>query len=122
VRVEITVVSDLIIFVRFNITLRVEMTLCVYKSHSACGKYNLRVESTLRVEITLYIYIYITLVRVKIKLVRVNTVCVLTHKSDFYTQSVVLTRISVRITFVSVIITFVSVIITLIRVNITLYV
>jgi hypothetical protein len=39
--------------------------------------------------------------------------CVLiTHKSDFYTQSVVLTRMSV-------IINFVSVIITLIRVNIT---
>jgi hypothetical protein len=35
-RVKITVVSVVITFVRFKITLRVEITLCVYKSHYAC--------------------------------------------------------------------------------------
>jgi hypothetical protein len=43
VRVEITVVSVAITFVLVKITLRVEITLCVYKSHSACVSRNLRV-------------------------------------------------------------------------------
>jgi hypothetical protein len=43
VRVEITGVSVVMTFVRFNIILRVEITLFVYKSHSACGNYTLRV-------------------------------------------------------------------------------
>jgi hypothetical protein len=47
VHVEITVVSFVITFVRFNITLRVEITLCVLKLHSACVKYILRVEVAL---------------------------------------------------------------------------
>jgi hypothetical protein len=54
--------------------------------------------------------------RVPITHIRVN----ISYKSDFYTQSVVLTRMCVIINFVSVIINFVSVTITLIRVNITL--
>jgi hypothetical protein len=35
VRVEITVVSVVITFVRDKVTIRVEITLCVYKSHSS---------------------------------------------------------------------------------------
>jgi hypothetical protein len=62
VRVEITVVSVVITFLRFNITLRVkitclnqtmrvEITLCVWKLHSVCRWH------TLRVDVTLYVYI-----------------------------------------------------------------
>jgi hypothetical protein len=43
----------------------------------------------------------------------------ITQKSDFYTQSVLSTRISVIITLVSVIITLIRVKITLLRVEIT---
>jgi hypothetical protein len=42
VRVEITVVSVVITFVRVKITIRVEITLCVYKSHSFMSRYHTR--------------------------------------------------------------------------------
>jgi hypothetical protein len=52
---------------------RVEITLCVLKSHSACGNHTLRAEITLvRVEITL-VRVEITLVRIEITLVHVET-------------------------------------------------
>jgi hypothetical protein len=52
-RVELTVVSVVITFVRVKITLRLEITLCVYKTR-ACWNHTLRSEITLvRVEITL---------------------------------------------------------------------
>jgi hypothetical protein len=114
VRVEITVVITL---VRLNIKLRVKITLCVLKSHSACGNY------TLRVEITLFVW----KLRSETTLVRMN----ITH-SDFYTHSVILTRMSVNthtcqhhtlrveITLVRIEITVVSVVITYVRVKITL--
>jgi hypothetical protein len=43
VRVEITVVSVVITFLGVKITLHVEITPCVWKSHSACENRNLRV-------------------------------------------------------------------------------
>jgi hypothetical protein len=42
-RVEITVVSVAITFVRVKITLRIATTLSVYKSHYTCGNRILRV-------------------------------------------------------------------------------
>jgi hypothetical protein len=45
VRIKITVVSVVITFARFKITLRVEITLSVWKSHSACENRNLRAHS-----------------------------------------------------------------------------
>jgi hypothetical protein len=113
VLVEITVVR--VVFVRFNITLLVEIILCVKKSHLACGN------DTLRLEITLCVWkshsAYKNHTRACWNYTLLSDITVvrvfITHKSDFYTQSVVLTRMNV-------IINFVSVIITLIRVNITL--
>jgi hypothetical protein len=76
VRVEITVMSVVIKFVRFNIILRVEITLCVYKLHSACRNHTLLVEITLvRVEITV-LSVVITFERVKITLRLEITLCV----------------------------------------------
>jgi hypothetical protein len=43
VRLEITVVSVFVTFVRVKITLNVEITLCVWKSHSAYGSHTLRI-------------------------------------------------------------------------------
>jgi hypothetical protein len=55
VRVEIYVVSVVFTVMRFNITLRVEITLCVWKLHSACRSHTLHILITLvRVEITLF--------------------------------------------------------------------
>jgi hypothetical protein len=76
VRVEIRVVSVVIRFVLFNCILRVEITLCVCKSHSACGNYTLRVEITLvRVE-SIVVSVVITFVRDKITLRFEITLCV----------------------------------------------
>jgi hypothetical protein len=56
--------------------MRVEITLCVCKSHSACGNYTLRVEITLvRVESTV-VSVVITFVRDKITLRFEITLCV----------------------------------------------
>jgi hypothetical protein len=120
--------------VSHNHTLRVEITFvrvkithCVWKLHSACRNH------TLRVEITLYVNKSHSCVLKTFRSEITPCVCSyhsmrvhITHKSDFYTHlsviitfvSVIITFVSVIITFVSVIITFVSVIITLIRVNI----
>jgi hypothetical protein len=75
VRIEITLVRDGITFVLVKITMRVNVTLCVYKSnllvsksHSACRNYTLGVEINLiRVGITI-VCVVITLVSVKITL------------------------------------------------------
>jgi hypothetical protein len=85
VRVKIAVVSVVITFMRFNITLRLEITLCVWKSHST--------------------YIHLTRACLNHHSMRVN----ITYNSDFYTQSVVLTRMSLIIAFESVIITHIRV-------------
>jgi hypothetical protein len=57
--------------VRFNITLREGITICVYKSHDACVNYTLRVEITL-VGVVLarinFVSVIITLICVNITL------------------------------------------------------
>jgi hypothetical protein len=79
---------------------------CACRNHiCACQNHTAFENHTLRVEITLY--------ENKSHFVFRNFTRACVHHSDFYTQSVVLTRMSV-------IITFLSVIITLIRVNIAL--
>jgi hypothetical protein len=91
-----------------NYTMRVEITLCVWKLHSACKNHNLRVE------IAFYVYkSHSCVLKSHFAFRNFTLTCVhhnmrvnITHKSHFYTQSII--------------ITFVSVIITLIRVNITL--
>jgi hypothetical protein len=44
--VEITVMSVVFTFVGVKITLRVEITLCIYKSHPPCGNRTLRIQIT----------------------------------------------------------------------------
>jgi hypothetical protein len=82
--------------------------ICACQSHTAIGNYSLRVEITFCVWQSLSAFKNYSRACVHHS-IRVN----ITHKSNFYKQSVVLTRMSV-------IITFVSVIITLIRGNIAL--
>jgi hypothetical protein len=83
-RVEITVVSVVIIFVRVKVTMRVQITLCMYKSHSACINHTRKCHNhthawqnpTLRVKITLK-RIEITVLSGKITLIRDKiTLCV----------------------------------------------
>jgi hypothetical protein len=87
---------------------------CVWKLHSACRNHILRVAIKLCVcksHFAFRNYSRACVYHMFITYLLVN----ITHKSDFYTQSVVFTRMNV-------IIIFVSVIITLIRVNIALWV
>jgi hypothetical protein len=64
-------------------TMRVNITLCVWISHYACEHHTMRVNITRCVWISHYACEHHNM--------RVNIL----HKSDFYTQSVVLTRMSV---------------------------
>jgi hypothetical protein len=81
----------------------------VLKHHTGCGNY------TLRVEIPLYVFkSHSCVLKSHFAFRNYTRVCVhhsvrvnITHKSDFYTQSVFLTRMCVMITFVSVIITLI---------------
>jgi hypothetical protein len=50
VRIEITFVSAVITFVLVKITLRVAITLCVWKLHSACRNHILRKQITLCIQ------------------------------------------------------------------------
>jgi hypothetical protein len=76
-RVEITFISVAITFVRVKITLRVTITLCVYKSHYACIYQTLCVNITLCVWTSHYAFenhtmrVNIPLVYVEMTLVRV---------------------------------------------------
>jgi hypothetical protein len=106
VRITIIVVSVVITFVRVKITLCLEITLCVLKSHSACGNYTLRIEFTLYVDKS-----HSCVLKSHFSFRNYTRACVhhsmrmnITHKSDFYMQSVVLTHMCVIITFVSAII------------------
>jgi hypothetical protein len=84
------------------------LTYRVWKLNSALRNHTLRVEIALgRIEITFCVQ------KLHSCMCSSQYACGHHKKSDFYTQSVVVTRMSVPITFVSVIIT-------LIRVNITL--
>jgi hypothetical protein len=68
VRVEITLVRIVITFVPFEITLRVESTLCVWKSHSTCINHNRAFRNHTLCVIFTGIRVKITLVRLEIEM------------------------------------------------------